>query len=63
MNLLLVCFRSEMREVVFFWGGKMRKILKLSKKGIDEFSIIVYNSIRCFGKHTASKTYWAIAKW
>ena len=52
-----------MREAVFSWGGKIRKILKLSKKGIDEFSIIVYNSIRCFGKHTASKTYWAIAKW
>ena len=62
MNLLLVCFRGEMREF-FFLGRKDGKILKLSKKGIDEFSIIVYNSIRCFGKHTASKTYWAIAKW
>lgn len=62
MNLLLVCFRGEMREL-FFLERKDGKILKLSKKGIDEFSIIVYNSIRCFGKHTASKTYWAIAKW
>ena len=51
-----------MREF-FFLERKDGKILKLSKKGIDEFSIIVYNSIRCFGKHTASKTYWAIAKW